>query len=138
MSFNFFCRSSISLQAHAMILADVLLLADVVEAFRSICETKYDLDPAHYVSAPHLSWHAMLHVTDWKLTLIQDKAMFRMLDDGLRGGDSMINQRYARANNKYIGVRYDPSQPSKYIIYWDANNLYGWALSQPMPEGDVS
>ena len=80
----------------------------------------------------------MLHVTDCSLTLIQDKAMFQMLDDGLRGGVSVISQRYAKANNKYMGTRYDPSQPSKFIMYWDANNLYGWAMSQPMPEGDFS
>ena len=119
-------------------IGDVLLLADVFEAFRDVSLGNYDLDPAHYVSSPQLSWDAMLHITDCELTLINDKAMYSMIDGGLRGGVSMISQRYSKANNKYMGSRYDPSQPSKYIMYWDANNLYGWAMSQPMPCGDFS
>ena len=122
----------------SFVIADVLLLADVFEAFRNVSLTNYDIDPAHYVSSPQLSWDAMLHVTDCALTLINDKAMFQMLDTGLRGGVSMISRRYSKANNKYMGPRFDPSQPSKYIMYWDANNLYGWAMSQPMPEGDFN
>ena len=118
--------------------ADVMILADVFEAFRDVSLANYDLDPAHYVSPPQLSWDAMLHVTGCELTLIQDKAMFQMIDNGLRGGVSMISQRYSKANNKYMGARYDPKKPSVYDIYWDANNLYGWAMSQPMPCGDFN
>ena len=116
------------------ILADVLLLADVFEAFREVSLSNYDLDPAHYVSSPQLSWDAMLHMTGCELELICDKAMYSMIDDGLRGGVWMISQRYAKANNKYMGDCYNPSEPSSYIMYLDANNLYGWAMSQPMPE----
>ena len=45
----------------------------------------------------------------------------------------MISKRHGKANNKYMGEEYDPSQPSKYITYLDANNLYGWAMSKPLP-----
>ena len=45
---------------------------------------------------------------------------------------SMISNKYGKANNKYQD-EYDPSMPSKYITYLDANNLYGWAMSQPIP-----
>ena len=32
-----------------------------------------------------------------------------------------------------MGNRYDASKPTKYITYLDANNLYGWAMSKPLP-----
>ena len=113
-----------------------MLLADVFEAFRDVCIRNYRLDPSHYISAPQLSWDAMLYRTGCTLSLIDDPAMFKMLDANLRGGVSMISTRYARANNKYLGKIFDPNKQSSYIMYLDANNLYGWAMSQPMPEGD--
>ena len=117
----------------AFVVADVLLLADVFPAFQNVSLAKYDLDPAQYVSSPQWSWAAMLHVSDCALTQIKGKAMFQMLHTGLRGGVSMISRRCSKANNKSTGPRFDPSQPSKDIMYWHANNLYGWPMSQPMP-----
>jgi hypothetical protein len=114
--------------------SDVLLLADVFEEFRTVCMKHYQLDPAHYVSAPQLSWDAMLKMTECTLELISDSEMFRLLDGSLRGGISMISKRYAKANNPRI-PQYDPTQPEKHIAYWDANNLYGWAMSQHLPCG---
>ena len=46
------------------------------------------------------------------------------IEKGLRGGISYIAHRYATANNKYI-KNYDPDKQSSYIMYLDANNLYG-------------
>ena len=49
----------------------------------------------------------------------------------MRGGISVISHRYARANNPYLKPEdYDETQPFSYICYLDANNLYGWAISQ--------
>ena len=45
----------------------------------------------------------------------------------------MITHRYARANNPEMGTDYKPSEELSYIVYLDANNLYGWAMSQPLP-----
>src|SRR5438105_1865998 len=58
--------------------------------------------------------------------------MWKSIDDNQRGGISMIVKKYAKANNKFL-PDYDPSQPSSFIMYLDANNLYGWAMSQPLP-----
>ena len=43
---------------------DVLLLTDVFENFRDICIKNYNLDPAHYYTAPGLSWDAALKLTE--------------------------------------------------------------------------
>ena len=50
----------------------------------------------------------------------------------MRGGISTDMQRYAKANNPYLHG-YDPDKETSYILFLDANNLYGWAMSQPLP-----
>ncbi len=111
----------------------MLLLADIFETFRKFSQDNYRLDPAHYVSSPQLSWDAMLLHTDSELELIADPQMFEMIDNGIRGGVAMIVKRYARANNPQLGAEFNPNLPTSFIIYLDANNLYGWAMSQYMP-----
>ena len=112
--------------------SDVLLLADVFENFRLTCLRHYNLDPAHYYTSPGLAWDACLKETGQELQLLHDYDMLMMFERGIRGGISHISMRYAEANNKYM-VDYDPDKPSTYIQYLDANNLYGWAMSQPLP-----
>ena len=114
--------------------SDVLLLSDVFENFRKACLEYYKLDPCHYFTSPGLSWDAMLKMTDIKLELMTDIDMFQFIEKGLRGGISYIANRYGKANNKYM-KKYDEKAPSKYIMYLDANNLYGWAMSQYLPTG---
>ena len=112
---------------------DVLILADVFENFRRLSLSNYRLDPSHYVSSPQLSWDAMLLHTQCQLELISDSEMFNMIDRGIRGGVSMITHRFAKANNPDIGTEYNPNEELSYIVYLDANNLYGWAMSQVLP-----
>ena len=114
--------------------SDVLLLADVFENFRKTCLEYYKLDPCHYFTTPGLSWDAMLKMTKIKLELMTDIDMFQFIEKGLRGGISYIANRYGKANNKYM-KEYNEKAPSKYIMYLDANNLYGWAMSQYLPTG---
>ena len=114
--------------------SDIILLADVFENFRKTCLEYYKLDPCHYFTSPGLSWDAMLKMTDIKLELMTDIDMFQFIEKGMRGGISYIANRYGKANNKYM-KEYDEKAPSKYIMYLDANNLYGWAMSQYLPTG---
>ena len=114
--------------------SDILLLADVFENFRRTCLEYYKLDPCHYFTSPGLSWDAMLKMTNIKLELMTDIDMFQFIEKGMRGGVSYIAHRHALANNKYL-KKFDERLPSKYIMYLDANNLYGWAMSQYLPTG---
>lgn len=111
-----------------------MLLADVFESFIDVCHKKYKLDPSHYITAPSLSHDAMLKMTGVKLELLTDEDMYLFFEEGIRGGVSTITNRYAKANNKYMRT-FNPEEPSNYIMYLDANNLYGWAMSQPLPVG---
>ena len=79
---------------------------------------------------------ALLKHSGVKLELLTDVDILLMIEKGIRGGTSMISNRYGKANYKYMGKKYDPNQPSKYIPYLDANNLYGWAMMKPLPVGD--
>ena len=113
---------------------DVLLLADVMENFRKLCEKHYELDPAHFFTVPGMAWDAMLKMTGIKLDLLEDVDMLLMIEKGIRGGISNAFKRYAKANNKFM-KDFDPAEKSSFIVYLDANNLYGWAMSKPLPVG---
>lgn len=95
----------------------------------------FGLDPAHYVSSLSLSWDAMLKMTKVELDLIYNNKVQTFIESGLRGRISYIANRYAKANNPHM-ESYDPNKKTTYNIYLDKNNLYGWAMSQPLPYAD--
>ena len=90
--------------------SDTLLLTGVFENFRNKYIEIYEIDPAYFLSAPGLAWKACL------------------------GKVCHAIHRYAKANSKCV-KNYDKSNESSYIQYLDANNLYGWAMSQKLPVG---
>ena len=112
--------------------SDTLLLADVFENFRKTCLKVYELDPAHFLSLPGLAWQACLKKTNVKLELLTDYDMLLMLEEGIRCGICHPIHRHTKANNKYMKT-YNKNEESSYIQYLDANNLYGWAMSQKLP-----
>ena len=59
--------------------------------------------------------------------------MYHFVENSIRGGISMISTRHAQANNPSFPATYDARLPRKDLIYLDANNLYGWAMSQSLP-----
>ena len=111
---------------------DVLLLADVMTEFRKTCKKAYGLDALHNYTSPGLAWSAMLKYTEVKLDLISDPDMYLFVEKGIRGGISTVVKRYAKSNNKYLD-NYDKESESVFIPYLDANNLYGWAMNNPLP-----
>ena len=76
----------------------------------------------------------MLKMTGINLELIIDIDMYLMVEKGLREGVSYIANRYSKPNNKHLSD-YDKNKDSSYLIYLDANALYSWAMSQPLPTG---
>ena len=110
---------------------DTSLLADVFETFRNKRIEIYELDPAHFLSAPGLAWQACLKKTRIELELLTENDMLLMVEKRIRGGICHAIHRYTEANNKYM-KNYD-NEESSFIEYLDANNLYGWAMSQKLP-----
>ena len=66
------------------------------------------------------------------LELLTDNDMLMMFEDGIRGGMCQAVQRYYKANNKYMN-NYDKHKILSFLLYLDANNLYGWTMSQKLP-----
>ena len=118
---------------------NILLSANVFEKFIKTCLDYYGSDPCHYFSRPGLSWDLMLKMIGIELELINDIDLHLFIEKGMRGGISYIAKRNSKANNKFM-ENYDSSECNSieeivFIMYLDANNLYGWAMYQYLPYG---
>ena len=130
---------------------DVLLLAEVFETFRNTCLKHYELDPAHFDTAPGLEWQALLKIAaeycehekrrkeyelcpdEFGLELLADLDMLLMFEKGIRGRITQSVKPCAKANNKYMEDLYNPDEMSVYLQFIDANNKYGWAMLNNSP-----
>ena len=104
---------------------DVLRLADVFENFVESSTREYKINPLYSYSLPGYTWKAGLKLTNIKLDFIKDKELLLLLENNIPGGISSV-----------MGDRHVQSDKNKQILYIDANNLYGWAMSQYLPTGD--
>ena len=115
--------------------ADTVLLADVLFDFRAKVYSIFGLDINRYLSLPHLALDAMLKVTGIEIDHLSDQEMSDVLQKGIRGGYTFVNTRLAVAVDEQAATTPDEMVS---ILFLDANNLYGCAMSSPMPVGDYS
>ncbi|KAJ4432649.1 hypothetical protein ANN_21272 [Periplaneta americana] len=114
--------------------SDTLILTDVFENFREMCLKAYDLDCMYYYTVPGLAYSAMLKLTRVKLQLIKYMTMLLLFEQGIRGGICQCVTCHAIVNDPK-SENFDDSKPPSAIYYVDANNLYGFAMSQKLPYG---
>ena len=100
----------------------MVLLANVYEVFRDTCLKHYKLDPAHFYTSSRLAWKACLKCTGIKLEFLTDPDMLLMFEWGIRGGITQVVHKYALANNKYMGDKFNPNEDTTYLQYLDMNN----------------
>ena len=112
---------------------DVILSANIFESFRKVCLDNYGLDPAHFYTAPGLAGKACLKKAGVNLKLLKAPDMLLMFECGIGGGITQSVHKWANANNPYMVCEYDPLRLTNYLQYLDANNLYSWEMSQPLP-----
>ena len=113
---------------------DTSLLADVFENFRNKSIEIDKLDPAYFLTTTGLSWWACLKKTGLNLELLTDQNMFLIYEKGIRGGicDKVHSYAEANKNNKYM-KNCNKNKESSFLMYVDANNLYGGATSKKLP-----
>ena len=104
---------------------DVLQLADVFENFVESSTREYKINLLYSYSLPGYTWKAGLKLTNIKLDYIKCKELLLLLENNIRGGISCV-----------MGNMHVQSGENKQILYIDANNLYGWAMSQYLPTGE--
>ena len=109
---------------------DICHLSDIFQKFSDFAYETYELDPRHSFTLPGFSWQSMLKMTKIELELISDPDMYLFLMDTIRGGISVCNNKHVISDNKYINK---DSKNNKYLLYLDANNLYGVSMIQSLP-----
>ena len=124
---------------------DICHLSDVFQKFSDFAYKTYNLDARHSYTLPGYSWQSMLKMTKIELELISDSDMYLFLMDTIRGGITVCNKKFVKADNIYTRKVHDESSNkkvskklktndlNKFLMYFDANNLYGHSMSKPLP-----
>ena len=124
---------------------DVCHLADIFQKFSNFAYKTYELDCRYSYTLPGFSWQGMLKMTKIELDLISDQDMYFFLMDSIRGGVCQVNKKYSKADNKYTRNQHNKGKIKKLrknsktndlnkcLLYLDANNLYGYSMSQKLP-----
>ena len=124
---------------------DICHLSDVFQKFLDFAYKTYNLDARHSYTLPGYSWQSMLKMTKIELELISDSDMYLFLMDTIRGGITVCNKKFVKSDNIYTRKVHDKSSNkkvskklktnglNKFLMYLDANNLYGHSMSKPLP-----
>ena len=115
---------------------DVLLLADVFEAFRKLSLDQDGLEPVHFVSLPSLSFMSAFKMTNETIHLIQNPFVYNMFERGIRGGLTFVNVHHMKSGT--VVDEANGKECNKILLYIDQNNLYGEALSKPLPHSNFT
>ena len=123
---------------------DICHLSDVFQKFSDFAYKTYNLDARHSCTLPGYSWQSMLKMTKIELELISDSDMYLFLMDTIRGGITVCSKKFIKADNIYtrkvhdessnkkVSKKIKTSDSNKFIMYLDANNLYGNSMSKPL------
>ena len=114
-------------------LLDSLLLAEVLRNYRDTTFEEFGLDICHYISSPQLSFDIMLKETQAQLELITDIDMLVFIEGSLRGGLSYVNERYVK-----LSENFDANEDNEFLLFLDANNLYGYTMLDYLPTHDFA
>lgn len=112
-------------------LLDTYLLAQVMIAFRKRMFDEFQLDCAHYLSAPMLAFDIMLKTTGVTLELLKDPDMLLLIEKNLRGGVSFVGTRHVTMPDNF-----DAETTDECLCYLDVVNLYGRCMHSHLPVGD--
>ena len=110
------------------VMADCYQLLEAIVELRNTLFEEFRLDLCHFFSLPMMAKEMLLKKTGVEVELLTDPEMIRMVKENIRGGLSYVNQRHFDVEEE-SARRGEPVS----ICYVDAVNLYGYAMSRPLP-----
>lgn len=133
--FDHFHCENMGSYSDVYLVTDLLLLTDVYEQFRELAMSNYNLEVCKYFSIASYSWDAMLLITKVELELMTCAEQVEFIQKGIRGGITVVNQRYRKANNRDM-KDFNPNLPECDLRMYDANSLYPSCMVMNIPTKD--